>query len=93
VLLSEERGLACQSAESDNDSSLPLSCHRAQRVPKSRSRHLKAIYLVWSRNWIWFHHCPILAIMGFEDPESSRPIAPSAERRFRVDESTPTTGH
>jgi hypothetical protein len=31
--------------------------------------------------------------MGFEDPESSRPIPVCGDRRFRVDESTPTAGH
>ena len=36
---------------------------------------------------------PYLAIMGFEDPESSRPIPVCGDRRFRVDESTPTAGH
>jgi hypothetical protein len=36
---------------------------------------------------------PVFAIMGFEDPESSRPIPVCADRRFRIDESTPTAGH
>jgi hypothetical protein len=43
--------------------------------------------------FIWFHHSSVLAIMGFETPKSFRPIPLSADRRFRVDESTPTAGH
>ena len=38
-------------------------------------------------------HSPVLGIMGFEDAESSRPIPVCGNRRFRVDESTPTAGH
>jgi hypothetical protein len=53
---------------------------------------------VWSENWIcmsllWFHHSSVLAIMGFETAKSFRPIPLSADRRCRVDESTPTAGH
>jgi hypothetical protein len=53
---------------------------------------------VVSGNWIcmkprWFHHCSVLAIMGLEDPASTRPIPLSADRRFRVDESAPTASH
>jgi hypothetical protein len=35
---------------------------------------------------------PVLAIMGFEDPESPRPIPIPADRCLRLDESAPTAG-
>jgi hypothetical protein len=69
------------------------------RVLESRELTLQAgDHLVWSENGIcmslrWFHHSSVLAIMGFETPKSFRPIPLSADRRFRVDESTPTAGH
>jgi hypothetical protein len=52
---------------------------------------------IWSENGIcmslrWFHHSSVLAIIGFETSTSFRPIPISADRRFQVDESTPTAG-
>jgi hypothetical protein len=53
-----------------------------------RSPNLNA---VWSGNSIrmnpqGFHQCLVLAIMGFENPASSRPISLSANRRFRMNQ-------
>jgi type I restriction enzyme, R subunit len=53
---------------------------------------------VVSGNWTcmkprWFHHGSLLAIMGLEDPASTRPIPFSIDRRSRLDESAPTTGY
>ena len=52
---------------------------------------------VWSENWICMSlrrfQPPVVAIMGFEAPESFRPIPLSANRRFRVDEPMATADH
>src|ERR1017187_6669367 len=64
----------------------PHSAMRSDSVPP-----------VWSGSWIfmnlrWFQRSPVLAIMGFEAPERSRPIPVSADRCFQVVQSTPTPG-
>jgi hypothetical protein len=51
------------------------------------------LFPVWSGNWIclnlrYIYPCPVLAIMGIDDAESSRPIPVLADLRGRMDEPT-----
>ena len=63
---------------------LTVSAHSCCRMVGKLDLHESAIVP---------YRSPVLAIVGFEDAQSSRPIPVCADRRFRDGEPTPTACH